>query len=60
MVGKGQATYLDEVVLKHREDTSIWDLYNDITYHMKPDQIDTVGMIQQNASLASYLTSVIN
>ena len=59
-ISKGQSKYLEETLVKQRGSTNMWDIYNDITYNMKPDEIDTLGMIQQNASLARYLLSVIN
>lgn len=60
LVSKGQAKFLDEIFLKQRKQSSLWDIYNDITFNMKPDQMDTIGMISENANLSQYLLSTIN
>ena len=60
IISKGQSTYLNEMFLNQRKETSAWDLVNDITLGMKADSVDTVTMFKDNSDLFQYMLNAIN
>jgi len=59
-ISKGQSTYLNETLLKQRENTTAWDLVNDITLGMKAENVDTVTMFKDNSELFQFMLNAIN
>lgn len=54
IIGKGHNRFIEETIKRNRE-SSLWDLYNDITFEHKVQNVDSVGILSENQELSMYL-----
>jgi len=54
IIGRGHNRFIEETIIRQRE-SSLWDLYNDITFHHKVENADSINILSENQHLSNYL-----